>query len=64
YEALVQDHLNNVPTAHGVDAFFVWHRYFLARFEQTLQNIDPSICVPYWDWARTSQNYRAHPMFS
>ncbi|KAI9179703.1 hypothetical protein H9P43_005033 [Blastocladiella emersonii ATCC 22665] len=64
YEKLVQEHLDYTPNAHGVDAFAMWHRYFLARFEQTLQKIDPSVCVPYWDWARTSQNYRAHPAFT
>ncbi|ORZ41473.1 hypothetical protein BCR44DRAFT_1481571 [Catenaria anguillulae PL171] len=60
YERLVQEHLDQTPAAHGVDAFFPWHRYYLARFEQSLQAIDASVCLPYWDWSRTSQNYRGH----
>jgi hypothetical protein len=36
----------------------------LARFEQTLQNIDPLVCLPYWDWSRTSQDYTKHVVFT
>ena len=30
--------------------FLVWHRHFLLRFEQRLQQVDPGVSIPYWDW--------------
>lgn len=39
-----------VNPAHGRAAFLPWHRYYLLKFEQALQAIDPSVTVPYWDW--------------
>ncbi|KAJ3361163.1 hypothetical protein GGF32_007718 [Allomyces javanicus] len=64
YELLVQEHYDYASTSHGVDAFLPWHRYYLARLEQSLQKIDPNVCLLYWDWSRTSQNYKSHPVFS
>src|SRR5699024_5292473 len=36
--------------AHMGPAFFPWHRAYLRLFEQQLQEIDPSVVLPYWDW--------------
>ena len=36
--------------AHMGPAFFPWHRAYLRLFEQMLQEIDPSVVLPYWDW--------------
>lgn len=41
----------DVMSAHMGPAFFPWHRQFLHMFEQQLQEIDPSVTLPYWDWA-------------
>jgi tyrosinase len=30
--------------------FLAWHRWFLLRFEQRLQEEDPGVAIPYWDW--------------
>ena len=30
--------------------FLAWHRHFLVRFEQRLQEVDPDVSIPYWDW--------------
>jgi hypothetical protein len=30
--------------------FLAWHRQFLIRFEQRLQQVHPSVFIPYWDW--------------
>ncbi|KAI9291815.1 Di-copper centre-containing protein, partial [Neoconidiobolus thromboides FSU 785] len=49
-------HYNNSPVAHGVPAFFPWHREFLRRFELALQKVDPTVILPYWDWTKDSQS--------
>jgi hypothetical protein len=39
-----------VNVGHQNSGFGPWHRYFLLRFEQALQAVDPSVMLPYWDW--------------
>jgi tyrosinase len=29
--------------------FLAWHRWFLVRLERRLQQVDPSVSIPYWD---------------
>lgn len=36
--------------AHMGPAFFPWHRMFVRLFELKLQEFNPSVTVPYWDW--------------
>ncbi len=35
---------------HGWEQFLTWHRAYLYFFEQRLQDIDPTVTLPYWDW--------------
>lgn len=35
---------------HGWERFLAWHRAYLYEFEQDLQDFDPDIMLPYWDW--------------
>jgi len=35
---------------HGWEEFLTWHRLYLYYFEQQMQDIDPSVTLPYWDW--------------
>jgi tyrosinase len=55
YDVFVAEHRSaflagpNDP-AHGGPAFLPWHREYLRRFERALQEFDPSVSLPYWDW--------------
>ncbi len=41
----------SINASHMGPAFFPWHRTFLHLFEQQLQSVDPTVSLPYWDWA-------------
>ena len=40
------------PEAHGNAGFLPWHRAYLLDLERELQNIDPSVTLPYWRFDR------------
>lgn len=47
------DHWARIHTnscQHGWEQFLPWHRLYLYFFEQTLQDYDPNITLPYWSW--------------
>ncbi|CCH31783.1 tyrosinase family protein [Actinosynnema sp. NPDC047251] len=35
---------------HRSPSFLPWHRRYLIEFEQALQEVNPSVTIPYWDW--------------
>lgn len=41
-----------VGAAHNSPLFLPWHREFLLRYENALQQVsgDPTVRLPYWDW--------------
>ncbi len=41
--------------AHRGPAFFPWHRDYINEFELRLQKIDPSVTLPYWNWAEDAE---------
>lgn len=43
-------HTGGLPDrqAHGGPGFLPWHRVYLLDLERELQNIDPSVALPYW----------------
>jgi tyrosinase len=47
-------HANNCQ--HGWEQFLTWHRMYLYYFEQQLQDIDPTVMLPYWDWTLYREN--------
>ena len=56
YDTYVQQHQGAMSHGHGGPAFFPWHREYLLRFETDLQDIDPSVSLPYWDWTEANLN--------
>ncbi|MCI4669588.1 MAG: tyrosinase family protein [Bacteroidia bacterium] len=46
---------------HGWEQFLTWHRMFLYEFEQTLQDFDETVTLPYWDWTDPDYNNGAIP---
>lgn len=51
-EAAAAPHRN---AAHMGPSFLPWHREFLRLFEEDLQKVNPSVVLPYWDWAADSK---------
>jgi cysteine-rich repeat protein len=46
-----EDQIHQSTHVHGGPAFVTWHRELINRFEQTLQKIDPTVALHYWDWS-------------
>ena len=44
---------------HGWEEFLTWHRVYLYGFEKQLQDIDPTVTIPYWDWSADAANVKA-----
>ncbi|KAH9495705.1 putative tyrosinase-like protein tyr-3 [Bulinus truncatus] len=51
---------NNI--AHGGPGFLGWHRIFLYFYENALRQVDPTVCLPYWD--STLDNQLTNPSSS
>ena len=41
---------------HGAKGFLPWHRAYLLDLERELQNIDPSVSLPYWRFDQPASN--------
>ena len=52
YNAWAQLHGDECP--HGWSIFLPWHRMYLWGFEHQLQDISPSVTLPYWDWTQST----------
>lgn len=54
YDDFVQEHIDSMTGgnvwAHQRPAFLPWHREYLRRYELALQEHDPNVTLPYWDW--------------
>lgn len=46
-----EDQIHQATHVHGGPAFVTWHRELVNRFEKTLQKIDPTVALHYWDWS-------------
>ncbi|KAJ2809198.1 hypothetical protein H4R20_000315 [Coemansia guatemalensis] len=58
----MHDHISH--QIHGNDQFFAWHRRFLRHFESLMQEIDPDVVLPYWNWGTYWQNPYSDPVLS
>ena len=52
---LVKEHLHGAADKecdhwHDDAGFFVHHMGFTLELEQSLQSVDPSVAMPYWDY--------------
>lgn len=50
----VPDKDSKLRVGHMSPSFFPWHRRYLLQFERLLQDVDPGVSVPYWDWTTDS----------
>ncbi len=64
YDQLAFLHHKYASRIHSTAEFFPWHRLFVRTFEYDLQQIDPGVTVPYWDWTRDSRRLAAAPFWS
>jgi tyrosinase len=51
------------PQAHGAPGFLPWHRAYLLDLERELQNIDPSVALPYWRFDQPAPNIFTREFF-
>ena len=58
WEIMSKEHFDYARLNHNTKSFFPFHRLFLARLEATLQSLDPSLCLLYWDWSYESQDWK------
>ncbi|GFO16266.1 tyrosinase [Plakobranchus ocellatus] len=50
YDAIALLHTGMASfTAHGGAGFPGWHRIYILMFETALREVDPTVCLPYWD---------------
>ncbi|KAI9598690.1 hypothetical protein BDF19DRAFT_462774 [Syncephalis fuscata] len=57
-------HYDHRNIGHNSPQFFPWHRAFLREFEKELQNVNPTVMLPYWDWSGDSQAPELSRVFS
>jgi len=57
YDYWARIHASNCQ--HNWEEFLTWHRAYLYNFEKRLQDIDPTLTIPYWDWSVYNQNWVA-----
>jgi len=58
YDDFVKEHIDSMAGAswaHRRPAFLPWHREYLRRYELALQEHDPDVTLPYWDWTVDNQ---------
>jgi tyrosinase len=64
YDDFTAVHVNNTVRIHGNGVFFSWHRHFLHLYQKALkEECGFKGTLPYWNWAWSSDNLTANPIF-
>jgi tyrosinase len=63
YDTLVKIHIDAQDFSHNSAHFLPWHRGYVREYEKALQEVDPSICVPYYNSAYDSQAPENSPVW-
>jgi tyrosinase len=64
YDRLAYLHHRYTNAVHNTALFLPWHRLFVRTFEYELQQIDPTVAVPYWDSTQEYQRLASAPFWS
>ncbi len=65
YDDFTALHVNNTIRIHGNGVFLGWHRHFIYLYQKALkEECGFKGALPYWNWAWSSDNLAAHPIFS
>ncbi|KAI0244529.1 hypothetical protein L0F63_000178 [Massospora cicadina] len=64
YDRYAKIHIENQNFVHGTPQFLPWHRQFIRNMEIELQQIDPGVTLPYWDWTRDAAHPEASYIFT
>ena len=64
YDYWTKIHIDHMHYAHANARFFPWHRAYVLALERRLQEIDPSIVIPFWDWTYNWRRPLDSPIFS
>ena len=50
-----------IQCEHGSLLFLPWHRAYLYFFELALQDLEPNVSVPWWDWTSATSHQKGLP---
>jgi len=59
-----QDEIHQATHVHSGPAFLPWHRELCNRFEDMLQEIDPTVALHYWDCTTDPRTFNGVNLFS
>jgi tyrosinase len=65
FDVFSETHWNVRNLAHfNVAPFFPFHRKFIREFEKALQQFEPEVTLPYWDWTLDADAPHLSPVFT
>jgi tyrosinase len=65
FDVFSETHWNVRNLAHfNVAPFFPFHRKFIREFEKALQQFEPDVTLPYWDWTLDASAPHLSPVFT
>ena len=64
YDAFVKLRIDKSTEVRYTALFLPFHRKYLLEFEKALQQIDPAVTLPYWDWSNDASAPHLSPIFT